>query len=74
MYYDYYKAYQLKEEDYTVKQLIMAAMFRSNVPRLISLKQAFPLIYKEWRARMQSPDGFITEQERTTYGDPGEPE
>ena len=74
MYYDYYKAYQLKEEDYTVKQLIMAAMFRSNVPHLISLKEKFPLIYKEWRARMQSPDGFITERERTIYGDPGEPE
>ena len=74
MYYDYYKAYQLKEEGYTVKQLIMAAMFCSNIPRLISLKQAFPLIYKEWRARMQSSDCFITEQERTIYGDSGEPE
>ena len=74
MYYDYYKAYRLKEEDYTVKQLIMTAMFRSNIPRLISLKQAFPLIYKEWRARMQSPNCFITERERTIYGVSGEEE
>ena len=72
MYYDYYKAYRLKEADYSVKQLIMAAMFHSNVPHLISLKEKFPLIYKEWRARTQSQDGFITERERTIYGDPGE--
>jgi len=74
MYYDYYKAYQLKEEGYTGKQLIMAAMFRSNVPHLVSLKQAFPLIYNEWRKRTRSSDGFITERERTIYGDSGEPE
>ena len=74
MYCDFYTADQISQKGYSIKQLIMAALLRADLTNTYIIKKAYPKIYEEFNARKDSPDGFITERERTVYGDPGEDE
>jgi hypothetical protein len=61
--YDYKESQQIAKKDYPFYALIMAAMRQADTDNAEKLKEAFPEVWKELKARYNAPAGCLTDRE-----------
>ncbi len=65
--YDYTKSLEIEYQEYPFYALVMACIRQADTDNLERLRQTFPDVVTEFRARYHAPNGYLPTELKAAY-------